>query len=317
VDLLQSETGWWIIFAVIIVAALAIDLGVFHRKAHEIKMKEALILSAVWIGLALAFNLALYHWKGGTFALTWFTGYLIEKSLSMDNVFVFVVIFSYFGIPKQYQHEVLYWGIIGALFFRGIFIFSGVQLINRFDWMLYAFGLLLIFTGFKIGLEKEKEVHPERNPVIRWLRNHFPVTPTFVGGKFFVRLNGKVALTPLFIALVFVELTDIVFAVDSIPAILAISHDPFIIYSSNAFAILGLRALYFALANLVDLFIYLHIGLALILVFVGAKMLLHHYVKIPIGLSLIVVMAALLVSIGASLVKAWLDARNARAPSAG
>lgn len=307
---MQSESTWWVIFAVIMVAALALDLGVFHRNAHEIKMKEAITWSIIWVIVALAFNGALYHWKGGDFALTWFTGYLIERALSMDNIFVFVVIFSYFNVPKQYHHPVLFWGILGALTFRGAFIYAGVQMIQRFDWVLYLFGALLIYTGIRIGIEKEKEIHPEKNPVLVFLRKRFPVTPDFVNGRFFVRINGKLALTPLFIALVFTELTDVVFAVDSIPAILAITHDPFIVYSSNAFAILGLRALYFALAALVDLFVYLNLGLALILVFVGIKMLIHHFVEVPIGLSLTVVLAALVVSILASLVKSWRDRRS-------
>ncbi|MHA2620212.1 MAG: TerC family protein [bacterium JZ-2024 1] len=311
--MIQSENVWWVIFAIVMVISLGLDLGVFHRKVHEIKMKEALIWSIVWTLVALGFNLALYFWKGGEFALVWFTGYLIERALSMDNVFVFVVIFSYFGVPKKYQHPVLYWGIIGALVFRGIFIYSGVQLIRRFEWILYVFGLLLIYTGIKVGLEKEKEIHPEKNFVIRWLTTRFPVTSDFVGSRFFTRVHGKLALTPLFVALVFVELTDIVFAIDSIPAILAISHDPFIVYTSNILAILGLRALYFVLAGLIDLFVYLNIGLAAILVFVGAKMLLHHYIDVPIGWSLSVVVGTLILSIGGSLVKSWLDARKARA----
>lgn len=307
---------WWIVFVVTAGVCLALDLGIFHRKPREILMKEAILWSVAWTLVGLLFNLALLFWIGGKFALTWFTGYLIERALSLDNIFVFVVIFRYFGVPKKHHHPVLYWGILGAIVFRGIFIYSGVELVRRFEWTLYFLGAILIYSGIKMGLEKEKEIHPERNPVIRWLTAHFPVVADRDSGKFFVRLNGKLAPTSLFVTLVFVELTDIVFAVDSIPAILAITQDAFIIYSSNIFAILGLRALYFALAALMDLFVYLKIGLSAILVFVGVKMMVRHYVEIPIGLSLCIVVVSLSLSIAASIAKTYLDVRRARSPTA-
>ena len=265
---------------------LALDLGVFHRKAHEVQIKEALGWTAFWITLALLFNLGIYFWRGPEPALEFLTGYLIEKALSVDNIFVFLLIFSYFDVPLLYQHKVLFWGILGALIMRALFIVMGITLIQKVHWVIYIFGGFLILTGIKIALQKEKEIRPERNPVLRIFREFMPVSERYENGKFFLKKEGRYLATPLFIVLLVVETTDIVFAVDSIPAILAITLDSFIVYTSNVFAILGLRALYFALAGLMQLFHRLHYGLAAILVFVGIKMLLADIYKIPIGVAL-------------------------------
>ncbi len=297
------EALWpWIGFNFFVLAMLALDLGVFHRKAHEIHFKEAIALSAVWIMLAGIFNLLIYFWKGEQVALQFLAGYVIEKSLSVDNIFVFLLIFSYFKVSGKYQHEVLFWGILGALAFRAIFIAAGVVLIEKFHWMIYIFGAFLIFTGIKMAFEKDKEIHPEKNPVLKFFKKIMPVTPEYVDGKFFVKQAGKWFATPLFVVLLIVETTDIIFAVDSIPAILAVTKDPFIVYSSNVFAILGLRALFFALAGFMKLFHHLHYGLSFVLIFVGAKMLISEYFKIPIVISLCVILGALALSIVASLV---------------
>jgi tellurite resistance protein TerC len=297
-----SMAWFWIGFNVFVLAMLALDLGVFHRKHHEVKFKEAISWTAVWIALALVFNGLVYYLWGSQVALQFLTGYLIEKSLSVDNVFVFLLIFSYFKVPAKYQHEVLFWGIIGALVFRAIFIAVGITLLEHFHWLIYVFGAFLVFTGVKLALEKDKEIHPERNIVLRIFRRIMPVTEQYEGGKFFVRKNGRVWATPLFVVLLVIETTDVIFAVDSIPAILAITKDPFIVYTSNVFAILGLRALYFALAGVMQLFHHLHYGLAVILGFVGLKMILSDVYKIPIGVSLGVIMGVLTLSIVASLV---------------
>ncbi|MDZ7269026.1 MAG: TerC family protein [candidate division KSB1 bacterium] len=291
----------WVGFNLFVLLMLALDLGVFHRKAHVVKTKEALLWSVVWIALALLFNLGIYFWQGQKVALEFLTGYLIEKSLSVDNIFVFLMIFAYFGVPALYQHKVLFWGILGALVMRAIFIVSGVALIERFHWIIYIFGVFLILTGVKMAWQKDKEIHPEKNPVLRLFRRVMPVTDRYHGGAFFVRPAGRYLATPLFVVLLLVETTDLIFAVDSIPAILAITLDPFIVYTSNVFAILGLRSLYFALAGIMPLFHYLNYGLAAILTFVGVKMMLVDFYKIPIGVSLSVVAAILLVAILASL----------------
>jgi len=282
---------------------LILDLKVFHRKPHEIRMKEALGWSVFWVALALLFNLAIYFWKGPQLGLEFLTGYLIEKSLSVDNIFVFVLIFSYFQIPALYQHKVLFWGIVGALVFRALFIFTGLVLIEKFHWVIYIFGFFLIASGIKLALEKNKEIHPDKNPVLKLFRKLIPVSKTHHGGLFFIRENAKWLATPLFIVLLVIETTDIIFALDSIPAILAVTKDPFIVYSSNAFAILGLRALYFALGGLMKLFYYLHYGLAAILIFVGGKMLLADFIKIPIGIALGIIASILVLSILLSLTK--------------
>lgn len=286
-----------IIFNVCVLLLLALDLGLFHKKAHEIKIKEALIGSAFWISLALLFNLGIYFWKGPQAALEFFTGYLIEESLSVDNLFVFLLIFSYFRVDPVYQHRVLFWGILGALVMRATFIATGITLIQQFHWVIYIFGGFLLLTGLRIALEKQQEIHPEKNPVLRLFRVFVPVTDHYVNGKFFVRINGKLFATPLFVVLLVVETTDIIFAVDSIPAILAITVDPFIVYTSNVFAILGLRTLFFALAGLMSLFCYLRYGLAAILFFVGAKMLISDFYKVPIPIALGVVIGILAISV--------------------
>lgn len=291
----------WVIFGVFILLMLTLDLGVFHRKAHIVKIKEALIWSSIWITIALLFNLGIYIYDGKEPALQFLSGYVIEKSLSVDNIFVFILIFSYFHVPPMYHHKVLFWGIVGAIVMRAIFIACGITLIERFEWIVYIFGLFLILTGIKMGLHKDKKIHPEKNPVIKFFRKFFPITPDYHGSKFFVRKNGQVFLTPLFLALVAVETTDVIFAVDSIPAILAITRDPFIVYTSNIFAILGLRALYFAVAGIMQLFYYFHYGLSAILVFIGVKMIISHFYKIPTEIALCVVGIILLTSIILSL----------------
>ncbi len=298
----HSQIILWIIFVVVSVAMLFFDLFM-HRNAHEIKIKEALIWSVIWVVLALLFNLGIYYFSGKEKALNFFTGYLVERALSMDNLFVFLMIFSYFKVPKAYQHSVLFWGILGAFTIRGFFILAGVAVIEKFHWMIYVFGLMLIYSGIKMITEKDKNFEPEKNPILKLFRKTMPVTEHYEGGKFFVRRDNRVWATPLFVALVFIEISDIIFAVDSIPAILAITRDPFIVYSSNVFAILGLRALYFALAAIMGLFCYLNYGLSFILVLIGAKMLLHNVLPIPVGYTLIAVMLVLVISVVASILK--------------
>jgi tellurite resistance protein TerC len=292
----------WIAFLAFVFLLLALDLGVFHRKSHEVKIKEALIWSAVWISLALVFNYFVYLYMGKVKALEFLAGYLIEKSLSVDNLFVFIMLFGYFNVEPKYQHKVLFWGIIGALVMRAIFIFAGVALLNNFHWLIYIFGAFLVFTGIKMLKPGDAQVDPEKNPLVRLFKKFFPVTPQMHGGKFFVRQNTRLFATPLFVVLIIVEFTDLIFAVDSIPAILAISNDTFIIFTSNVFAILGLRALYFALAGITRYFHYLKYGLAAILAFVGMKMIVSGFgLKIPIVISLAVIFGILLISILASV----------------
>jgi tellurite resistance protein TerC len=291
----------WICFLGFVLLMLALDLGVFHRKSHEIKLKEALIWSAVWISLALIFNYGVYVFMGKEKAMEFLTGYVIEKSLSIDNLFVFIMLFAYFKVDVKYQHKVLFWGILGALVMRAIFIFAGVALINKFHWIIYVFGALLIFTGIKMVFQKEEQIEPDKNPLVKLFKKIFPFTNEDQGGKFFVKLNGKRFATPLFVVLLIVEFTDLIFAVDSIPAILAITNDTFIIFTSNVFAILGLRALYFALAGITQYFHYLKYGLSAILVFVGVKMTIVDLYKIPIVTSLLVIAGILLVSIVVSV----------------
>ena len=300
---MSSPVLLWVAFNVFVLAMLALHLGVFHRKAHEVRLREALIWSAVWIGLALLFNVGVYFWRGSETALQFLTGYLIEKSLSVDNIFVFLMLFSYFRVPAAYQHKVLFWGILGALIMRAIFIAAGIALIQKFHWVIYIFGAFLILTGIKMAWQKGKEIHPERNPVLRLFRRLMPVTDGYEEDRFFIRRNGRRFATPLFVVLLLVETTDLIFAVDSIPAILAITLDPFIVYTSNVFAILGLRALYFALAGIMQLFHYLHYGLSGILVFVGLKMMLADVYKIPVGIALAVVAGILVVSVVCSVLR--------------
>ncbi len=292
---------FWVGFNLFILAMLALDLGIFHRKSHEIRVREALVESGYWIALALLFNGVVYFWQGREVALQFLTGYVIEKSLSVDNIFVIILIFAYFKVPAKYQHKILFWGIVGALAMRAVFITAGIVLIHKFHWIIYVFGAFLIFTGIKLALEKDKEIHPENNPVLKLFKRFMPTTENYEGDKFFIKRAGKRLATPLFLVLLIVESTDIIFAVDSIPAILAISHDPFIVYSSNAFAILGLRALFFALAGIMGMFHHLHYGLAAILGFVGVKMLLTDTYKIPMGVSLGVIAGAIIFSVAASL----------------
>lgn len=291
----------WTFFNVFIVAMLILDLAIFHKEDEEESIKKALIWTGIWIAMALVFGIGVYYYMGSKTALDYYTGYLIEKSLSVDNIFVFLLVFSYFKVPPKFQHKVLFWGIFGALVMRFLFIFTGVALLERFHWIIYVFGGFLVFTGIKLALEKDKEVYPERNPVLKLVRRFFPTTKSYYGSKFFIRRMGKLMATPLFIVLIVIETTDVVFALDSIPAILAITRDEFIVYSSNAFAILGLRALYFALSGIMRLFHYLHYGLALILVFVGIKMLLSEFYHIPTPYALAFIGITLTVSVLASI----------------
>lgn len=287
----------WIGINVLILVMIAIDLLVFHRQAHEVRAREAAAWSAVWIVVAVLFGAGVYAFIGRQTGLEYFAGYLIEKALSVDNLFVFVLIFSVLRVPPEYQHRVLFWGILGALVMRGTMIAAGTFLIAQFHWVLYVFGTFLVITGIRMAAGVEHDVDPAHNPVVRWVRRIVPVTPGYHGQKFFVRLEDRgarrLAATPLFIALVLVETTDLVFAVDSIPAVFAVTQDPFIVYSSNVFAILGLRALYFLLADVVHRFQYLKVGLSVVLVFVGVKMLIADFYKVPIGLSLAVIAVVL------------------------
>jgi tellurite resistance protein TerC len=294
----------WVGFNVFVLAMLALDLGVFHRKAHVVSFKESITWTVVWVALALLFNGGIWHFYGSQKALEFLTGYLIEKSLSVDNVFVFALLFSYFAVPAKYQHKVLFWGILGALIMRAIMIFLGAALIAKFTWIIYLFGGFLILTGIKMVVKREEEIHPERNPVVKWFKKLMPVTSDYRGDKFFVRESGVRAATPLFVVLLLVEVSDLIFAVDSIPAIFAVTTDPFIVYTSNVFAILGLRSLYFALAGVMDKFHYLKIGLGVVLAFVGVKMLLAHTAwKIPTLLALGVVVLILAASVVVSLLR--------------
>jgi tellurite resistance protein TerC len=298
---MSTELNFWIYFTIFVLLMLALDLGIFHRKSHAVSFKESISWTFVWIMLAMIFNVIVYFWKGPEKSFEFLTGYLIELSLSVDNLFVFILIFGYFKVPAEQQHKVLFWGILGALVMRVIFIFAGVSLITKFHWIIYVFGAFIIYSGIKMLFQKEKPIEPEKNPVVKMIRKFLPVTKSFAGDKFFVRRGNLVAATPLFLVLVLVEITDLIFAVDSIPAILAITTDTFIVYTSNVFAILGLRSLYFSLAGMISLFRFLHLGLASILIFIGLKMLLSDVYKIPIEIALIAVLSMLLISIIASL----------------
>jgi tellurite resistance protein TerC len=292
---------FWISFNLFVLIMLALDLGVFHRKSHAVSFKEAMGWSVFWVLLAACFSILVYYWFGRHKALEFVTGYLIEESLSVDNLFVFLLIFRYFGVEPKYQHKVLFWGIIGALIFRGIFIAAGVALIRQFHWIIYVFGTFLVITGLRMLKPVEESVHPERIWVVRLARKYLRFTSNYVEGRFFTVENGVRLATPLFMVLLAVETTDILFAVDSIPAILAITADPFIVYTSNVFAILGLRSLYFALAGMMEIFRFLHYGLAAILMFIGAKMLTADIIQIPIVVALGVVAGVLAISVAASL----------------
>jgi len=298
---MSSQLALWIIFGTLVPIMLVLDLGVFHRKAHTINIKEALIWSAVWITLALLFNIGIYFLLGPDKALKFLASYLVEKSLSVDNLFVFLMIFSYFGVPSAYQHKVLFWGILGALIMRAIFIATGLVIVERLHWAIYLFGAFLVLTGIRMSYKKDREFRPEKNPVLRIFRRFMPITDSYEGDRFWVKVGGRLFATPLLLILLVIETTDVIFAVDSIPAVLAITLDPFIVYTSNVFAILGLRALYFALAGITQRLRYLRYGLSVILVFLGLKMLFSGIYRMPISIALGIVAAVLVISAVASI----------------
>jgi tellurite resistance protein TerC len=298
----QFSIWLWVGFIAFVLAMLALDLGVFHRKAHAVRPKEAGIWVAVWVSLAFLFALGLYVYRDANTALTFLTGYIIEESLSVDNIFVMVLIFNYFSVPSEFQHRVLFWGILGALIMRGLFIAIGALLVSRFEWVLYVFGAMLVITGIRMAFKSDEEFDAEQNPVVRFVRRFVPMTAGYRGPHFFTIENARRVATPLLLVLVLVEVTDLMFAIDSIPAIFAVTTDPFLVFTSNIFAILGLRSMYFLLAAVVYRFYLLKYGLAVILIFVGAKMLLEHFIHVPILLSLGVVVTVLASSIAASLI---------------
>ncbi|SFP68382.1 TerC family protein [Hymenobacter arizonensis] len=300
---MENTPLFWFIFNIFVIGLLLLDLLVFNRKAHAVTLREALGWSAFWVALSLCFNFLVYRTMGHEAGLQWLTGYLVEKALSVDNLFVFLLIFNYFKVPAEYQHRILFWGVLGALILRAVFILIGGALLAKFHFLIYILGAFLMYTGIRMGLSgDEPEIDPENNPVVRFLSRHLPITRQFEGGKFFVRRDGVRFATPLFVVLIMVETTDVVFAADSIPAILAITRDTFIVFTSNVFALLGLRAMYFALASMMRLFHYLHYGLSLILVFIGAKILLESIFPIPMPIALGVVGGLLLLSVLASVV---------------
>lgn len=296
-----TGAAFWITFNAIIVVLLVFDLFL-HRHAHEITMKEALGWTAFWVSLALLFGGVVYWDRGPDDALKFLAGYLIEYSLSVDNLFVFLLLFHYFALPKNLQHDVLFWGILGAVVMRALFIFVGLALVSAMHWLLYVFGVFLIVTGIRFAFEKDKKIEPDKNPVLRLLQRYFPVTTTYHNGKFVVREGGRLMVTPLLITLLYVEMTDIIFAIDSIPAVMAVTLDPMLVYTSNIFAILGLRSLFFALSGLMGLFHYLHYGLAAILVLIGTKMLINPIWVVPIGVTLGAIATILVGSVILSLV---------------
>lgn len=301
IPMIDAPFSTWVIFNLFIATLLILDLVVLNNKNKEMSFKQALLLSGFWISLALIFNVGIYFWYGKEKALEFLAGYVVEESLSIDNLFVFLLIFSYFKVPQQYQRKVLTWGIFGAVIMRAIFILAGAALLERFHWLMYIFGSFLVFSGIKLFFESEKEINPMDSVVIKTFKKFFKVTSDYHGNRFWVKEAGKWVATPLFIVLIVIETTDLIFAVDSIPAVLAITKDPFIVYSSNIFAVLGLRALYFALAGLMSLFHLLHYGLGVVLVFVGAKMLSESFIHIPIVVSLGVIVVVLATSIVLSL----------------
>lgn len=298
----MSNILGWSIFSVMVLIMLALDLGVFHRREHEVKMKEAIFWSVIWTLIALIFNWGVYLLKGKELAMQFLAGYILERTLSFDNLFVFLLVFNYFQLPHRYHHKVLFWGIFGALVFRAIFIGFGISLLHYFAWMIYVFGAILVWTGAKLAFEKDKKVEPEKNIFVKWFRKMCPVTTDYHEGKFFVRLKGVLYATPLVVILLVIESTDVVFAVDSIPAILAISQNIFIVYTSNVFAILGLRALYFAIAELMKMFHHLHYGLSIILVLIGVKMLIAHFFHVPTAIALGAILLILAASVVASII---------------
>jgi tellurite resistance protein TerC len=291
----------WILFNVFLIIMLALDLFVFHRHAHVIKLKEALGWVALWVSLAALFGIGIWVFQGSTHAVDFFSAYIVEESLSVDNLFVFLMLFTYFCVPREYRHRVLFWGIVGAILMRAAFIFGGIALINNFSWIIYVFGAFLVFTGIRMGMKKEEDPHPEANPVLKLLRRFLPMSHQYNGDKFFTVENGRRLATPLLAVLVAVETTDIIFAVDSIPAVLAITTDPFIVYTSNMFAIMGLRSMYFALEGFANRLYYLHYGLAAVLVFLGTKMLLSGIFHVPTFLSLLIITSILVIAVIASL----------------
>jgi tellurite resistance protein TerC len=292
----------WIVFNVLVLIAVALDLGVFHRKAHKIQLREALVWSFVWIGLAIVFGLTILHFYGRQPALEFFTGYIIEKAMSVDNLFLFLVVFRVFAVKEEYQQRVLGYGILGALLMRGAMIAAGAALISRFSWIMYVFGAFIVYAGFHMLVMRKAENHPEKNLLVRYLSKNLRMTKDYRGGTFFTRENGQLFATPLFLVLLVVEVTDVTFAVDSIPAVFGITRDPFIVYTSNVFAILGLRALYFLLAGVLDKFEFLKVGLALVLIFVGAKMIAEPWLHVSVGASLAAILGILMVAVLASLV---------------
>ncbi len=300
--MIETQVWTWVGFGALVLGLLAVDLGVFHRDSREVKVKEALVWSAVWVAMALLFNLGLLIWRGPEVALQFLAGYTIERALSIDNIFVFLLVFAYFGVPATHQYRVLFWGILGALAMRALLVAAGIALIEQFHWAIYVFGAFLIVTGIKLVARKDEEINPERNPVLRLFRRLVPVSDRYDGGRFFVQRAGRYVATPLFVVLLVIETTDVVFALDSIPAVLGVTVDPFVVYSSNVFAILGLRALYFAVAGLMQLFRYLDYGLSAVLVFVGAKMLLGGIYEMPVALALGVVGSILLGAVLASVI---------------
>lgn len=288
----------WVGFNLFVILMLALDLGIFHKKSHEVKIKEALMWSAVWIALSLIFAAGIYFFMGSQKSLEFLTGYVVEKALSIDNLFVFIMLFGYFKVESKYQHKVLFWGVFGAIILRALFIFSGVALINKFHWIIYLFGAFLIYSGVKLIFEEEeKEIHPDKNPLVKWIKKIYPVAANDQKGSFFRRIDKRLHITPLFIVLILIEFSDLIFAVDSIPAVLSISHDTFIVYTSNIFAILGLRSLYFAVSEVMGLFRYLKFALAGILAFVGVKMCISGFFHIPIGISLLVILGSVVTAI--------------------
>jgi tellurite resistance protein TerC len=299
---IATNIWFWVGFIAFVLAMLALDLGVFQRKVHEVKPKEAATWTAVWVGLALAFAGGLWFFSGTTPALTFLTGYVIEESLSMDNIFVIVLIFDYFAVPKAYQHRVLFYGIIGALVMRGVFIALGTALLARFEWIIFIFGGMLVITGVRMAFKHDESFDAEQNPVVKIVRRIFPLSNDFHGKHFFAIENGRRLATPLLLVLVLVEFTDLIFAIDSIPAIFGVTRDPFIVYTSNIFAVMGLRSLYFLLASVIEKFHLLKYGLAIILTFVGVKMIAEHWIHVPILISLAVILGVLLAAIGASLI---------------
>jgi tellurite resistance protein TerC len=294
----------WVAFGTVIGVMFILDLFVFNRKSHEIKFREALTWTIVWVSLAMLFNLGVWYFMGPAKALEFLTGYIIEESLSVDNLFVFIMIFSYFRVPRAHQPRVLKWGIIGALVMRAIFIVLGIELIERFHWMVYIFGAILIYTGYKMAFGGDDKIEPEKNPLVRLVRRFMPITKRMVGDRFFIKRRGILAATPLFLTLIVVESSDLIFAVDSIPAVLAVTRDPFIVYSSNVFAIMGLRSLYYLLAHVMEMFAYLKLGVSFILAFVGAKMLLADVIEIPLIFSLGMIIGTLTISILVSVLLA-------------